>query len=756
MQEEQNHKNEKSSSCYLSDVLSSFHRRGSLDASTFRKYRSTVDTVAKLRGNVDTALKHIVYNVGQAAKANVILARHSDVVPMCDASVRIGDYTASDFAGAAKKYVSFGGDFSTMDLAGVVERLGKSLGVYSMGTELTCELIRGGGNVELVAVGNASAPVVPGSGTVWVPRSVDADPRPNTFAALLAAVNGEDGTVVTDVLNLDGRGNVIVPDVSGAALAEGCYHALRVLGANYEAAAAGDVFAYALTRGIHAAITVVGQSDEGAHMRSVLRVGRFQVPYGGIDVRKTDYLGMPRAMSVSAKSYSGLVDSIGLATAAAVAECDPLVQFEGRLFPTVITSSCASRQNAGATIPFKSTVVGGDLDALAKDIGAQVADEGSKFAPIYAKALGHIFTITGASGMAVRHMRACFTWAAMTVDRHLALPAVAPWFWIEPTSLSRLPSADFPAVAAGYGRLCEPGREGVMPLFPSSRVVGESDGLVGLEFEWRSARTVGAMVHLALHPLNGLSNIVVRQADASAFALLGAGLDVESRIRSNTTIDKYLWGRGHSMLPCPAEALYLRGSVGVMVKTTTSSLEDDFDVLATHMFNGREMMDGELSLRCTKPAVINSGKLTSQRRSISMLRSTALDALGRARRHAGWDLVDGFMQPCVSGLISRQLGSTEVGQVPKEPGGQSEQIAKSATPLAVGGSAGRIGDVKVGVSVTEGQDAAQVHDTKTGPPATRVVVADASHGPGHPSQAPHSTFPRGGTSREDAAAPEAT
>jgi len=322
--------------------------------------------------------------------------------------------------------------------------------------------------------------------------------------------------------------------------------------------------------------------------------------------------------------------------------------------------------------------------------------------------------------------------------------------------LSRLPASEFPAVAAGFGRLCEAGGEQTMPLFPGSRIVGESDGIVGLEFEWRTARTVGAMVHLALHPQNGLSNIVVRQADASAFALLGAGDGVEHRIHSNVTIDKYLWGRGHSMLPCPAEAMYVRGSVGVMIKTTTSNQDDDFDVMATHMFTGREMLDGELSIRCTKPSVIKAGKLTSQRRSISMLRSTALDALGRARRHAGWDLTDGFMQPCTSGLLSRKLGSTGAGVTSSlSPQSQTCGTVVAATPVTLGGGAAVTSGTAVAVGVVEGQEHVNSKVHTTGPPTGRTVVADASHGPGAPSQAPLTTIPRGGSSREDSTAPEA-
>jgi len=98
---------------------------------------STVTTSAILGGNTDIATKAVIYNVGAHASGSAILAKHGECVPTCDVAVSIGDYSAQDFAGAARRYVAFGGNHVMMDLAGAVERLGVALVVFTLDVDIT-------------------------------------------------------------------------------------------------------------------------------------------------------------------------------------------------------------------------------------------------------------------------------------------------------------------------------------------------------------------------------------------------------------------------------------------------------------------------------------------------------------------------------------------------------------------------------------------------------------------------------------------
>lgn len=198
--------------------------------------------------------------------------------------------------------------------------------------------------------------------------------------------------------------------------------ALRILGGNMEAAQAGCLFAYALARGLHQGVSVVGHADEGGVIRDVMLSGGFTTPYGGVLHNQTASAVLPLMSGNSVRAFAGWVDSIALATAAAVAAADPGTLLEGNWFPTVLS---AGELSPDGTPTSADTDAAEQLSNLRQDI--------SRFSQRYVVSLGKLFGVEGTMGDPAKHL----TLAAgcLQHSRHLAYSLVSPYFWIEPTSL---------------------------------------------------------------------------------------------------------------------------------------------------------------------------------------------------------------------------------------------------------------------------------------------------------------------------------
>nr|CAE9672665.1 coat protein [Mucor hiemalis virus 3] len=589
----------------------------------YRRYRSDVTTRSKMRGNSDSSTKSILFEVGRRGAAGVGLSKWVDDVPAGDCSIQVSVMMAADFAGMARKYANFTGDFGVMDLASVVERLAAGIAHYATHGELTDVQLRGGGNVSVVALGASTQPIAASRDKVFLPRCVDHLTSPNTFAAIINAVSGEGGTVVTDVLEVDAHtSQIIVPSVAGVTLAEGCYHALRIIGSNYEQYQAGDVFSYAFARGVHKVVSVVAHTDEGGYFRSVLRAGRFGVPFGGIDTRLRSYSGVPRPVSGTVASFQQLVDSIALGSAGAVAMCDPLVSIEGRLYPSVFSVQDSLDRAGLAT-------TGVDNDS--KVLSARIAESCAPFVGMYVDALNELFCISGVSEVASRHLEMCFSLRAGCVDRHLKFKAVAPFFWIEPTSVVHFGDSKYKALEAGFAQLCEPGRGNALPMFEGVNAKDIGGGLIGMTCMWRSARTSGLVCHLNGHRQDGLANFVLRRGDVENFALVGGeSVSVMDRMVQNRDLASYLWGRGQSCLPAPAEMLYSGNALSFVVKTGAFD-DTNFTYVDTHVPVLDEIMSASVEITCTRLVVMASGRISTFTRSINRSRSAAAAAISNAR-----------------------------------------------------------------------------------------------------------------------------
>nr|UYL95684.1 MAG: coat protein [Luoyang Totiv tick virus 4] len=596
----------------------------------YRRYRAGLSIGVYEHGSYNYSRRSIFYEVGRRfrrlTEALAYTKNQDECIPI-DASVPVNPAQAANFEGWARKYSNFAPQWEYMDLGGMVERLAKSVAAQSVWGGVNCTHLRAGQPIRVAAIGTLDAPQTASSESVFIPRTVDTVGNDHVFAVLTAAANGEGAAVTTDILRLEaGTNQPVVPNVGGSVLATACVEALRVLGANMEESGAGDIFAYAVTRGIHSVMSVVAHTDEGGWLRKILRGSTFRVPYGGINQALRNYPALPPLAGDSTSAVSAWVDAIALKTAAAVSHCDPCTVGSGGLYPTVFTS------NKGAVMPSGSADDGDAQDAAA--IGRQLSADQGRFAPLYIRALTGIFGLGTNSGVAESfHCTAAGQELYETDDRHLRHKTVAPYFWIEPTSL--IPKGCFGTEAerAGFGALTTAGQEHEQPAFEVIRELdrGRNANYSTVAFKMRTARTSGLVAAYASTPGN-LSGMKLYQFDDESVVLAGdqgptAG-DVRTKHLQADPLSSYLWVRGQSAIPAPAEFMNTQGSYAAKYKIV--DWDDDFDATLGDLPEAWELETTPTKWRVSVPTAIQSGKSNYEDRQAKRARSRAAIALAQA------------------------------------------------------------------------------------------------------------------------------
>lgn len=601
------------------------------DSNSYRRYRAGVYMQLPDHGSTTSHARSIFYEVGRRhSGAKPLFARPPESSVPIDCSVDINAAEASNFEGTARRFSNFSPQWVKMDLAAIAERLAKGIAGYSLYGAVDTTTMRGGQPVRVVALGTLDSPQTASTSSVFIPRTVDTVGNDHVFAVLVSAANGEGASVTTDVVRLDANTNQpIIPAVAGGAFPSACVEALRILGANMEASGAGDIFAYAVTRGIHSAVSVVGHTDEGGLMRGLLRHDRFRVPYGGINQALRDYPSLPALASTSASAIAAWVDAIALKTAAAVGHCDPLVPGEGGWFPSVFSAK------EGAMLPAGS--IGEEAtDQDARAIGRQIAADLGRFAPLYTRALTRIFGLHTSSGVAEAHFSTAGSRALnqeTAVDRHLKFKTVAPYFWIEPTSLLEANAFGSLAESEGYGAKVTPGDTATVPCFERFRSLAK--GLTAthatIAFKMRTARTSGLVSALAANPA-ALADIKLFQFDTASVALPGdqgpTNGTVSDKHQAADPLSSYLWTRGQSCFPAPAEFININSNYGGKVKLV--DWDQDFNATLTDLPNDSEMASDLITWRVSVPAGLPTGPTNSSDRNAKRARSRAASALAQA------------------------------------------------------------------------------------------------------------------------------
>uniref|UniRef100_A0AAU8EH01 Coat protein n=1 Tax=Colletotrichum cliviicola victorivirus 1 TaxID=3230497 RepID=A0AAU8EH01_9VIRU len=605
---------------------------GALADNQYRRYRSVVNSTASIGGAPDNIGKTILYEVGSRYKTRDAALQLKD--PSLRHNISASYPTASvlrdDFLGLAKKYTNFSASFEFSSLAPLAERIALGLAVSSVfEAGVSSQRLAAGAPFAITALGTHATPVNASVTSIFIPRLADSVTSPDTFAVLAAAAASTGAAIVTDVLALDANNVPIVPTVDEAGFHDAAVQALRMIGANMIASDQGPLFALAVTRGVHNALSVVGHTDEGGVMRDVLRCGDHCPPFGGIHTGLANYSALPALSTGVMQNIAAYVDTIALTTAAAVAHCDPCVVHNEAVFPTVFVGT----ESGGAFDDPGDDTTG--TPAMAARNRAQLLDSLPVFATDYIRALGTIFGAAGQTDAAVTF----FTGSANYLNsnsRHLRYPSVAPYFWIEPTSL--LPPKVFGTRAElnSFGSLAGRGATTSPPLFEGIELhsqVGEFKA--NYIINARSARTVPFLYHWLNNPQNGLGAIRPIQLDPQGIVHPGpspGGDDVADRLTSGVDWAGYLWTRGQSPFPAPSEFINTNSYMGISV--THSSFDDDGNVYIEHLPTTSEMVSSTLKISSSALIGITSGQSNAPPREVRRARTRAAVALAAVRRRA--------------------------------------------------------------------------------------------------------------------------
>nr|WAK73624.1 capsid protein [Phytophthora palustris toti-like virus 10] len=610
----------------LSGVISNDKHGHLSKPDVYRRYVSYVTYDTKVMHLVDTSTKSIVYEIGRVGKdlLKQVMPRREPVLGeesmFMSQSVRMNTLLSTELMGLHKKYTNFLGVYDYMDLSAVGYQLAKAISYFNLTGKLTCNDIRAGKQLNIRALATASEPVTTNDSCVFIPRTTSTFSAPGAFCALVAAVNSYGSMVYTDVLSMTLESAPVIDEVSGAELAIGCFHGLRILLSMYKDAGHGSVMAYAITKGFHQMNSVVSHTDEGGFIRDMWRSCDFVRPYGGISFEKcSGYMGLPIPNAQNGSQLCAVVDTILLASAAASAQSDPCVTIDGRVYPTVYSSGLMLDKGIESEGDFATR--------MSKDLSHKIGADCGQFVENYVRNVGKLFGMKDESYIAVSHMKMAFNSHCDKENRHLKFRTVAPYYWIEPTSVATL--SESVSDAAGFGPLVNPGEVTTVKLLPDAKVLAEQGFSALVSFEMRTARTVPLFTFLNNHLKNGLTHIEPLNYDGTKMFLKGGARACDEARNAHEKMNNYLWGRGQSMLCAPSECGYIGKRVACRFNFATT--DDMFIVTNNHIPNLEELRSGTCSIRTSKPMRVNNDGIMSFSKRMLKDRNNAVRALEAAR-----------------------------------------------------------------------------------------------------------------------------
>jgi hypothetical protein len=625
---------------------------GFIKEKEFRKYTSYLRTTTMIGGSSESAMKTITYEVGRhKASIGLALSRASASSMCIEGAYPTAATLNDDFVGLAKKYSNFSGFFEYTNLIGVVERISKGLAASSLYPGVSSEHLRGGSELSIHVLGVHDAPVSAHNTAVFIPRLTDRIIAPDVFAVLASAVAGEGSAVATDMLNTDATTHKpIMRDVAGPAFSKACVDALRILGSNFAASNAGDLFALGVTRGIHNVVTTVGHTDEGGYMRSVFRACNFSAPFGGIHWMLKEYVGLPALSSTNQAEIAGYVDSLALMTAGLVAHCDPGIVLNGEWFPTVFHASGSAEFGSGIHTSGSDSYV--DANKASLDVVVQ------DFAGIYVPALSKLFGLFGGSGLAEKILATTAQFVPDD-DRHLKYASIAPFFWVEPTSLINHDFVGSSAETEGFASYATKNRERTLNAFEYIEEYG-TGSLVKSSYraKFRGARATPFFAHWHGHKRNGLASIIPMELDPDSIIHPGrdtAAPAITARFNDGADISRYLWVRGQSKLPAPSEFLNISGTIGFTV--THCSVTNEGDLVPEHVPMSNEFASTNITFMTSIPQGTPLGPLGYETTNVARGRTRATRELLAAQlrcRTFGSSTTYGMVRTATAPVLMRR------------------------------------------------------------------------------------------------------
>lgn len=520
------------------------------------------------------------------------------------------------------------------------------------------------------------------------------DSRNEAAWTFITAANICGAQVVMPYVDCDGNGAPLCREVAGPALIRGITLCLNLLGSYYSMVSLGDVFAMWCVRGAHRILSVVAHADEGGAMRDVLRKGSFCPPFGGLCANLPITAGLPLCDALHSAGHVHYIDSILLGSAALVAHCDPMVTIGDRLYPTVITIPNVEKEDG--TVKTEAEV--------AAEMAVTFVGLLSRFAPNYVRAITKLFGLMCDSCLHSEKMIASISFVTTnTVPRHLAFSQLAPFFWIEPTTIIAKDYLGTAAERGGSGALVTPGEKAVMPMFEGygaldTEEVVMSDWALG----YRSARTCGFALYTANHPSDGLACCQLKAFDSSLVVLGKIGYEdivAAKNARGFIFLSDLMWTRGQSKLPHPAEALYTGDVIGATIVHQVVGPQGTLQK-KRHIPRATDLTATVVTLTAVRPTYVGVSKACKESAQVSRKRSRGAHALERAcfeswataRKHSSQLVASeatGFLR-----IACRQDGSATTSLGPRDwnegtlttgeplPSAEPDKTAGATVPVA--------------------------------------------------------------------------
>lgn len=548
-------------STHISDVQEKFVRGGSNISMERMKgkvntYIQTTNFNVKMGNRVFNDCVNTQYKIcliGKVKSALLPIPMSLDTYAVSQ-RVSMSKILAAEFISYASRFSTYTADNSVMDLAAVVEQLAAIVAAYSAVGKVSWADATAHKQVNLVVLQQHAVTHIPSNHSVFVTSTRITRDRPSILSAIIAACTAVGSVVVTDILptTINGR-EAIYLQSEDSELAYGAYHALQILGANYEASSAGDVYALALTRGMHRVLTVIGHTDEGGLMRDVLRTNCYVPSYGGISLEVENYNGLPEPASSRIESFRGLVDSILLTTAALVAECDPGFEIHGRLMP--IAYGTDKKDPAEWARAHQTSLVG--------DMG--------RFSTFYITGLLYIFNISGNSGLAQKMLCSTVSTDAFRRKRHIQYKTLSPFYWIESTGIIAYPIPGVSCRSRYFGaytfedRVIEEN-----PFMAEYNITNSYGNSYEVHSGYGNLRAHPLLLWLSMRQDDGLHHVKLAQANNNQFINIGPYIDrgdfLEGSDLESLHLGNMRWRYSDCAAPKPTEAMYIGKGVKLLYR----------------------------------------------------------------------------------------------------------------------------------------------------------------------------------------------
>lgn len=523
------------------------------DISQFRRYVSRVSVTIRTKGWSRQSTRRILYRVGaHFLNANEVFRPFTANGPCVPQQFCLN---RSFLASLERQTGNLRGrqGLEYCDLSAVAQALGRAVGFFTNTGQLDCDMIRAGAPVNIVS---SAIPQYPVSSTncVFIPRHLDPETGEHVFAVLAAAVNSCNVSVVTDYIRIDSNNDVVFEQPMGPDCFQAVWTALKILLWMAKQCMAGQAIAVAFCSGLHDALDVVSHTTDGLIVGDILRAIKYAPPRGTICMDGwRDYNGLANfSPAPNMAEVATVVDSIALVTAAQSSRADPLVKLGAQFYPSIFVVN-------------KPTPPGEEeRKFLATAQLCNLVFRSQKWSAKYAELLAAALCVQGGEHLGSEALRSGVCNIQANGKGCIAFRSIAPWYWIEPTTLFEERSDDIPADKGGYGIICGMNCPTFMPFYEKVSKTYETDTHDLLRVRWCSARTTGIGV-AGLGDDMGLVDIVPREMSEKSLVHVRGEGEILERMKSQSCLRDYLWTRGSCWLPAPAEMLYTAPYIGMVV-----------------------------------------------------------------------------------------------------------------------------------------------------------------------------------------------